>query len=159
MPNRLEIAASGELEAVATRTFDAPRQLLWDCHTKPELVKRWLFGPDGWTMPECEIDLRVGGRYRYVWRDSAGREMAMAGVFRELAAPERIVHSELFDEDWTGGETTVTTTFTERAGKTTLHMVIRYSSAAARDAALATPMADGMEQGYQRLDAMFATVR
>jgi uncharacterized protein YndB with AHSA1/START domain len=159
MPHRLEIAASGELDAVATRTFDAPRQLLWDCHTKPELVKRWLFGPEGWSMPECDIDLRVGGHYRYLWRHVDGREMAMAGVFRELVEPQRIVHSELFDEDWTGGETTVITTFAERAGQTTLHMIIRYSSPAARDAALATPMADGMEQGYQRLDAIFATAR
>ena len=104
-------------------------------------------------------DLRVGGRYRYLWRHRDGREMAMGGVFRELVAPARIVHTELFDEDWTGGETTVTTTFTERAGRTTLHMIIHYSSAAARDAALATPMADGMEAGYQRLDAIFATAR
>jgi uncharacterized protein YndB with AHSA1/START domain len=159
MPNRLEIAASGERDAVVTRTFDAPRQLLWDCHTKPDLMKRWLYGPDGWSLPECDIDLRVGGRYRYLWRHRDGREMAMGGVFRELVAPARIVHTELFDEDWTGGETTVTTTFTERAGKTTLHMIIHYASAAARDAALATPMADGMEAGYQRLDAIFATAR
>ena len=159
MPNHLEIAASGELDAVVTRTFDAPRQLLWDCHTKPDLMKRWLYGPDGWSLPECDIDLRVGGRYRYLWRHRDGREMAMGGVFREIVAPARIVHTELFDEDWTGGETTVTTTFTERAGKTTLHMIIHYSSAAARNAALATPMADGMEAGYQRLDAIFATAR
>ena len=159
MPNPLEIAVSGELDAVVTRTFDAPRQLLWDCHTKPDLMKRWLYGPDGWSLPECEIDLRVGGRYRYLWRHRDGREMAMGGVFREIVAPARIVHTELFDEDWTGGETTVTTTFTERAGRTTLHMIIHYSSAAARDAALATPMADGMEAGYRRLDAIFATAR
>jgi uncharacterized protein YndB with AHSA1/START domain len=156
MPHRLEIAASGELDAVAARTFDAPRQLVWDCHTKPELVKRWLFGPDGWSMPECEIDLRVGGRYRYLWRHRDGREMAMSGILRDVVEPERIVNTELFDEDWTDGETVVTTTFTERKGKTTLNMIIRYSSTKARDAALATPMAEGMEMGYARLDDIFA---
>lgn len=156
MPYRLEIAALGELEAVASRTFDAPRQLVWDCHTKPELLKRWLFGPDGWSMPECEVDLRVGGKFRYVWRHADGREMAMGGEFQEIKAPERLVHTELFDEDWTEGRTVVSNTFTERDGKTTLNMVIRYSSARARDAALATPMAEGMEAGYRRLDAIFA---
>jgi uncharacterized protein YndB with AHSA1/START domain len=154
MAYRLEIAAANDLEAVATRTFDAPRELVWDAHTKPALVRRWLLGPDGWTMPVCDIDLRVGGRFRYVWRHADGREMGMGGVFTEIVKPERLAHTELFDEDWTGGRTTVTTTFTERGGRTTLNMVIRYASTQARDAALATPMASGMEAGYARLDEL-----
>jgi uncharacterized protein YndB with AHSA1/START domain len=157
MPNRLEVVAAGELDAVITRTFDAPRGLVWACHTKPELVRRWLLGPDGWSMPTCEIDLRVGGAFRYVWRNADGREMAVGGVFREVEALERLVHTELFDDDWTGGETVVTQTFAERDGKTTLRMTVRYSSARARDAALATPMAEGLAAGYARLDDILKT--
>jgi uncharacterized protein YndB with AHSA1/START domain len=157
MPNRLEVVAAGELDAVITRTFDAPRALVWACHTKPELVRRWLLGPDGWAMPTCEIELRVGGAFRFVWRHADGREMAVGGVFREVEAPERLVRTELFDDDWTGGETVVTQTFAERDGKTTLRMTVRYASARARDAALATPMAEGLEAGYARLDDILKT--
>lgn len=158
MAHRLEIAAANELEALATRTFDAPRELVWEAHTRPDLVRRWLLGPDGWTMPMCEIDLRVGGKFRYLWRHADGREMGMGGAFTEIVKPERLVHTELFDEDWTGGRTTVTQTFTERGGKTTLNMVIRYASTQARDAALATPMASGMEAGYARLDEVLRSL-
>ncbi len=158
MAHRLEIAAANAFEAVATRTFDAPRDLVWEAHTKPDLVRRWLLGPDGWTMPVCEIDLRVGGKFRYVWRHADGREMGMGGAFTEIVKPERLAHTELFDADWTGGRTTVTQTFTERGGKTTLTMVIRYPSTQARDAALATPMASGMEAGYARLDDLLRSL-
>ena len=156
MPSPLEVSMPNDLEAVVTRSFDAPRALVWDCHTKPELVKRWLLGPPGWTMPVCEIDLRVGGTYRYVWRNGKGQDMGMGGTFREVVPPERIVTTELFDEDWTGGETTVTQVFTERAGKTTLTLTVRYASTQARDAALTTGMTDGMEMGYARLDTLLA---
>ncbi|MGH9367901.1 MAG: SRPBCC domain-containing protein, partial [Thermoanaerobaculia bacterium] len=72
----LKVTAPTEREIVMTRVFDAPRELVFDAHTKPELVKRWLLGPDGWSMPVCEIDLRVGGKYRYLWRcDRDGTEM------------------------------------------------------------------------------------
>ena len=84
----LEITTPGDREIVMTRVFDAPRELVFDAHTKPELVKRWLLGPDGWSMPVCEIDLRVGGAYRYVWRrDTDGTEMGMGGVYREIVPP------------------------------------------------------------------------
>ena len=133
--------------------FDAPRALVFDAFTKPDLVKRWLLGPPGWSMPVCEIDLKVGGRFRYVWRNEArGNDMGVGGAFREIVSPERIVHDELFDEDWTGGETIVTTIFTEEAGRTVVAMTVRYSSAAAREAALGTGMTRGMEQSYERLD-------
>ena len=139
-----------------TRSFDAPRALVFDCHTRPELVRRWLLGPPGWTMPVCDIDLSVGGRYRYVWRGPNGEEMGMGGVFREIVRPERIVTNELFDEDWTGGETLVTTMFTEEDGRTLSTVTVLYASKAARDGALATGMTDGMEAGYQRLDEVLA---
>src|SRR6188474_1614673 len=111
-----KVTASGEREIVMARTFDAPRALVFEAFTRPELVKRWLLGPPGWSMPVCEIDLKVGGKFRYEWRNQDGRGMGMGGIFRELAPPDRIVHTELFDEDWTGGERKVTTLFTEKAG-------------------------------------------
>ena len=95
----LKVTTPSEREIVMTRVFDAPRQLLFEAHTKPDLVKRWLLGPPGWSMPVCEIDLRVGGKFRYVWRrDNDGTQMGMGGVYREIEAPERIVNTEKFDE-------------------------------------------------------------
>jgi len=97
----LKLTTRGDRELLMTRDFDAPRRLVCDAFTKPELVKQWLLGPPGWTMPVCEIDLRVGGVYRYVWRrDSDGTKMGMGGVYREIAAPERLVSTEVFDEAW-----------------------------------------------------------
>lgn len=156
MNQTLNVTTPSDNEIRITRVLDAPRRLVFDCLSKPELVQQWLLGPPGWTMPVCEIDFRVGGRYRYVWRRENGIEMGMGGVFREIVPPERIVTKELFDEDWTGGETTVTSTFVERAGKTTLTMAIVYSSKEARDGALKSGMTEGMSAGYAKLDALLA---
>jgi uncharacterized protein YndB with AHSA1/START domain len=153
----LTVEARGEREIVMTRAFNAPRKLVFDAHTKPEFVRRWLLGPGDWTMPVCEIDFRVGGKYRYVWRHADGREMAMGGVYREIKAPERLVTTELFDDDWTDGEAVTTTIFSERGSKTTMTMTVLYASRKGRDGALATPMADGMEAGYVRLDELLAS--
>lgn len=152
--NPLKVSTPGDREILITRSFDAPRTLVFDCHSKPEFVRRWLLGPPGWTMPVCEIDFRVGGRYRYVWRHGDGREMGMGGEFRDIARPERIVHTELFDQDWTGGETLATTVFTETGGKTHMAITIVYASRQARDGALKSGMTDGMEAGYARLDVL-----
>ena len=97
----LKLTAHGDRELVMTRAFDAPRSLVFDAFTKPDLVKRWLLGPDGWSMPACEIDLRVGGGFRYLWRHTNGNEMGMRGVYREIVVPERIVSTEKFDESGT----------------------------------------------------------
>jgi len=109
----LKLTTRGDREIVMTREFDAPRRLVFDALTKPELVKQWLLGPPGWSMPVCEIDLRVGGTYRYVWRHTDGKEMGMGGVYREIVPQERVVCSELFDEPWYPGEALVTTTLAE----------------------------------------------
>ena len=101
----LKLTTPSDREIAMTRVFDAPRQLVFDAHTKPDLVRQWLLGPPGWSMPVCEIDLRVGGKYRYVWRhDRDGTEMGMGGVYREIVPPERIVNTEKFDEAWYPGE-------------------------------------------------------
>ena len=157
MASKLHVSAKSDREVVMSRAFDAPRRLVFDAHTKPALVKRWLLGPPGWTMPVCEIDLRVGGKYRYVWRNADGRDMAMSGVYREIASPARLVSSELFDDDWTGGEAIATTEFSERGAETIVTTTVLYSSTQARDGAMATGMADGMEMGYDRLDELLAS--
>jgi uncharacterized protein YndB with AHSA1/START domain len=147
------ITAHGEREIVVTRVFDAPRQLVFDAYTRPELVKRWLLGPDGWSMPVCEIDLRAGGKFRYVWRsDSDGHEMGMGGAYREVVAPERIVVTEVFDEAWYPGEAVDTIVLAEQDGKTTLTQTILYNSRETRDAVLKSPMQHGMGMSYDRLE-------
>lgn len=158
-PGALEVTTPTEREIVMTRVFDAPRRLVFDAWTKPELVKRWMLGPPGWTMPVCEIDLRVGGRYRFVWRrDSDGTDMGMGGVYREIVRPERLVTTELFDEDWTAGETLSTVILTEHGGRTTLMNTVLYSSREARDGALKTGMTDGVAASFDKLDELLPTL-
>jgi len=117
---KLEITTPSDREIAMTRTFDAPRRLVFDAFTKPELIRRWLGVRAGWTMPVCEVDLRVGGKYRYVWRGPKGNDMGMGGVFREIVAPERVVATEKFDDSWYPGEAVDTTAFVEQGGRTTV---------------------------------------
>jgi uncharacterized protein YndB with AHSA1/START domain len=155
----LTITAHGDREIVMTRSFEAPRNLVFDAFTKPELVRRWLLGPDGWSMPVCEIDLRVGGTYRYVWRHAKGHQMGMGGVYREIVPPERIVSTENFDEAWYPGEGVGTLVFTERNGKTTVTQTVLYESREARDSVLKSPMEQGVEAGYRRLEEILVSMR
>ena len=152
----MTIIAQGDREIYITRMFDAKSQLVFDAMTKPELMKRWLFGPDGWSLVVCDVELRPGGTFRYVWKHAArGTDMGMGGVFLEIDAPAKIVHKELFDEDWTGGETIVTMLLKEDGSRTKMEMTISYGSSEARDGALKSGMAEGMEAGYSRLDTIF----
>src|SRR5271156_30439 len=123
-----KLTASGEREIVMTREFNAPRKLVFDTFTKPELVKCWLLGPPGWTMPVCEIDLKVGGTYRYVWRKPGVDDMGMGGVFREIVPPARLVATEKFDESWYAGEALDTTVFVKQGGITKITITILYES-------------------------------
>jgi uncharacterized protein YndB with AHSA1/START domain len=154
----LTVTTPSDREVAVTRSFDAPRRLVFDAYTKPELVKRWLWGPEEWRLVQCEIDLRAGGAYRYVWRHKEKGDMGLSGVYREVTPPERIVNTELFDQDWTGGETVVTTIFEERGGRTTVTATVLYSSQEARDAALKTGMIDGWSQSLDRLAALLASM-
>jgi uncharacterized protein YndB with AHSA1/START domain len=153
---KYQLSKPADREITLTRTFDAPRRLVFDAFTKPEMVKRWLYGPADWPLAVCEIDLRAGGKLRYVWRNKEKGDMGMSGVFSEVAAPERVVHTELFDQDWTGGETLLTSTFEERNGRTTVAANVRYSSQEARDGALKTGMIEGWSMGHDRLDTLLA---
>ncbi len=154
MKNALQLTTRGDREIVMTRAFDAPRTLVWEAFTKPELVRQWLLGPPGWTMPVCEIDLRVGGRYRYLWRNSDGIEMGMSGVHREIVVPERIVVTEKFDQSWYPGEALGTIVLVERDGRTTLTQTVLYESREAREVVLKSPMESGVAAGYDRLEQL-----
>jgi len=155
----LKLTTQGDREIVMTRALDAPRRLVFDAFTKPELVKHWLLGPPGWSMPICEIDLRVGGVYRYVWRrDSDGSEMGMGGVYREIVAPERLVATEKFDQAWYPGEAVGTTVLVEQDGKTTITQTVLYQSREARDAVLKSGMERGVAASYDRLAELVASL-
>jgi uncharacterized protein YndB with AHSA1/START domain len=156
---RLQVTTPSDREIAMTRVFDAPRSLVFDAFTKPELIKRWLGVRGGWTFAVCEVDLKVGGAYRYVWRGPKGQEMGMGGVFREVVRPERVVCTEKFDESWYEGEAVDTMTFVERNGKTTATTTVLYSSKAARDGVLKSPMDKGVAEGYDKLDEMLAAVQ
>jgi uncharacterized protein YndB with AHSA1/START domain len=136
-----------------TRVFAAPRRLVYDAHTKPELVRQWLLGPPGWTMPVCEMDVRVGGTYRWEWKSERdGTTMGMGGVYREVVAPERLVATERFDEAWYPGEALTTLVLVEQGGRTTLTQTMRYASRAAREAVVKSGMEQGVAASYDRLD-------
>ena len=150
-PERPALAVTTtEREIVMTREFAAPRRLVFDAFTRPEHVQRWLLGPEGWTMPVCEIDLRPGGAWRFVWRQASGEEMEMTGEYREVAPPERLVNTERWGGPWP--ETLNTLALTEANGRTTMTNTVRYPSTEARDAALQTGMKEGAATSFDRLE-------
>jgi uncharacterized protein YndB with AHSA1/START domain len=155
-PGSLKVATPSDREIVMTRVFDAPRTLVWEALTTPALLKRWLLGPPGWTMTTCEMDLRVGGAYRYQWRKDDGTVMGMGGVLRDVVAPERLTATERFDQPWYPGEGLVSQVLTEADGKTTITMTLRYESKEARDMVVKSGASTGMEMGYARLAELLA---
>ena len=156
---RLSITTPSNREIAMIREFDAPRELVFEAYTTPELLKRWLGVHNNWVLAVCEIDLRVGGRYRYVWRGPDRMEMGMAGTFKEVKAPERIVATEKFDDAWYPGEAESTLTLVERNGKTTLTLTVRYESEAARDGVLRSPMDQGVAVGFDTLATILAELQ
>jgi uncharacterized protein YndB with AHSA1/START domain len=157
--DKAQVTLPSDREVQVTRSFKAPRALVFRAFTEPALVRRWMLGPPGWSMPVCDMDLRVGGSYRWRWRsDTDGKEFGFFGTFREVQSPSRIVHTERYDpgdlgEGYpTGGEALITASFSEEGGITTVTTVMDFGSKEARDAAVKTGMTDGMEQSYQLLD-------
>lgn len=153
---QLKLATPGDREIVITRRFACPQTLLWRVFTEPSLLRRWMLGPPGWSMPVCEIDLRVGGRYRYEWLNDDGRRMGVRGAFQEVVAPEWLVHSERFDDPWYPGEAQITSIFREDGDYSIYEMRMLLESREGRDQVLKSGMDGGMEQGFQRLDEIFA---
>jgi len=156
MTGKVSIVASGERELVITRMFEAPPHLVFEAHTVPALMKRWFTGPDGWVLATCEIDLRPGGTYRHEWKHEDGRTMGMGGTYKAVDAPVRLVATELFDEDWTGGGTVNTQLFEAVGNQTRLTTTVLCASAEARDNMLNSNMEAGIAASYARLDAVLA---
>lgn len=156
-PDSFKMSTPSDREIQVTRVFDAPRALVFEAFTKPELVRRWLLGPPGWSMPVCEIDLKVGGAYRYVWQnDSDGREMSLDGTFREIVSPKLLVATE--NPSWHSSEALDTTTFVEEGGATRMTITVLYQSTEVRDAALRSGMDRGMAMSYDRLEELMSSI-
>lgn len=161
MPAPAQVTLPSDCEVRVTRQFNAPRRLVWDAHTKPALVQQWQLGPPGWDMPVCEMDVRVGGKYRWEWKNKEdGKQFGFFGTFKEVDAPAKLVHEEYFNPGDVGGPMPndpciVALELSESAGVTTLVCTLRFASKEARDGAVSTGMTDGMEMGYARLDDMF----
>jgi uncharacterized protein YndB with AHSA1/START domain len=156
---KAQVTLPSDTEVKVTRSFKAPRALVYRAYTDPKLVQRWLAGQPGWSMPVCEMDVRVGGNYRWQWQsDEGNEEFGFSGTFREVQPNAKLVHTERYDAaagfEFPGGDALVTVTFTEDNGITTLTTLIDYKSNEARDAAVSTGMTDGMEQSYQLLDQL-----
>jgi uncharacterized protein YndB with AHSA1/START domain len=147
----VDITTPTDREVVLTRIFDAPRALVFDALTTPELLKRW-YGPTGWSLVICDIDLCVGGRWRYVVRRPDGKEIGQKGVYREIVRGERIVNTESW-EDWNAGETLVTTILTENDGKTTFTSTILFPSKEVRDTVVKNGLSRGVTDSYNKLAA------
>jgi uncharacterized protein YndB with AHSA1/START domain len=154
----LQITTPSEREIVMSRVFDAPRSLVFDAWTKPELLKRWLGVRGGWSMVVCEVDLSVGGAYRFVWRGPDGAEMGMGGVYREIVPPERLVATESFDDPWYPGEALDTTILVEEGGQTMATTTALYESEEIRDAVLESGMARGVAESYDMLAEYLASI-
>jgi uncharacterized protein YndB with AHSA1/START domain len=143
-------------EIEMTRLFDAPRELVFEAFTNPEHVPHW-FGPRGWSVPVCEIDLRPGGAWRYVLRGPNGEDMGMSGVYREITPPERVVTTESFDDY--PGESLNTLTLTEEDGKTRHTVNVLYADKETRDAVLASGMSEGASETLERLAELLESLQ
>ncbi|MCB1153444.1 MAG: SRPBCC family protein [Deltaproteobacteria bacterium] len=149
-----KFSTPSDTHLIAERTFDAPRELIWDCWTKPEHITRWMLGPGGWTMPVCEVDLRVGGTWRFVWRNTEGTDMEMTGVYKEIQPYERLVNTENWGADWP--ETLQILELHDDNGRTRTISTVVYPSKEARDRATETGMLEGWAQSYVTLDGHLA---
>lgn len=157
-----EASLPSETEVLVKRSFDAPARLVWRAYTEPDLFRRWCSGYAGWSMPVCEMDMRVGGRYRWRWRnDENGQEFGFAGEVLELTTHAKLVHTQVYDAGDLGipmgsEPSIITVTFHEVDGITHVATSIKYASQADRDEAFSTGMTDGMESNYKNLDAVLA---
>jgi uncharacterized protein YndB with AHSA1/START domain len=158
MLKKLHVTVLSDTEIEMTRTFDAPRQLVWEAMSRPEYLKRWCFGPPGWSLTRCEDDPRPGGKFVWEWTGDKGEFMRMSGENIECVPPERSVRTETFELGCgpAMGTQRVTMTLTEIDSRTHMRMVLAYASKEARDGAVASGMEGGMNMGYERLDAILA---
>jgi len=154
----LTVSTPTDREIVLRRDFDAPAALVFDALTRPELLTRW-FGARGWNLVVCEVDLRIGGAWRFVSRGPADAEMAHGGTYRVIDRPCCLVYTELFDDQSYPGESLISHEFVERAGVTALTTTVLYATPDGRDRVLKYPMARGVGESFERLAAVLADVR
>ena len=158
-----KVSMPSDKEVLVMRSFTAPRTLVYRAYTEPALLRRWCGATPGWSMPVCEMDVRVGGSYRWRWRDDEGTaEFGFSGVFKKVEPGVRLVHTESYDAGTLGigmgdGESLLTVSFSETGGVTTVTTLIEYGSKETRDAAVASGMTDGMEQNYQLLEEVLTS--
>jgi uncharacterized protein YndB with AHSA1/START domain len=152
-----QVTTPGDTEIWLTRVFDAPAALVFDAMTKPEHVRQW-WGQlgDGYSVPVCEIDLRVGGKWRFVNRHPGG-EAAFYGVYQEIARPGRLVFTEIF-EPFPDSPSVVSTTYTEENGKTRMTAKVSYPSKEVRDMVIASGMSKGAAVSYDRLEDLLGRI-
>ena len=151
---RLAVTAPSPHVIVLTRAFTHPRRRVFDALTQPALLVRW-HGAQGWHLVVCEVDLRPGGAWRFVSEGPGCETMGMSGAYIAVEPPARLVHTEAFDE-WDEGHAVVTIELAEDDGRTTMTTTVRYPSQRLRDAVLATNMARGVGESYERLAAVLA---
>ena len=153
------VTLPSDTEITLTRLFDAPRDLVWDALTKPEHVRKWWgILDDGYSVPVCEIDLRVGGKWRYVGSGPKGRIPAFYGEYKEIDRPGRLVYTEIF-EPFPDGGSLVTQLLTEEGGKTRLTVTADYGTKELRDIVQSTGMTRGAAISYDRLEDLLATLQ
>jgi uncharacterized protein YndB with AHSA1/START domain len=158
-PDSFKVSTPTDSSIAMERDFNAPRELVFDAFTKPELVRRWFLGPDGWTMPVCNIDLKVGGNYRYVWRKETGtEEMTLDGVFREVIRPKKLVAPEKFASAWGSVEAVYTRVFEENGDITKVMVTVLFQSKEVRDATK-FGMQQGVAAAYDRLEQALSSMR
>ncbi|HEY7285464.1 MAG TPA: SRPBCC domain-containing protein [Vicinamibacterales bacterium] len=153
-PSDIVITTPSEREVVMTRAFDAPRALVFEAFTSAEILPQWLEAP-GRAMTVCEVDLRVGGAYRFVWTGPGRKDVGSYGVYRDIVAPERVVRTEAW-VDWDAGEVLVTTEFAEAEDQTIVTVRALFPSREIRDAVLEAGMKSGAAANYDRLTLLLA---
>lgn len=165
MPQSAEVTLPSDREVRVTRSFNAPRHLVWAAHTSPDLVPKWQ-GYDGWEMPVCDMDVRVGGTYKWLWRNrDDGKQFGFFGTFTEVDVPSKLVHAQYYDPgdmDFAmpaGDPCIVSLELSEANGITTLICNLTFASKEARDDAVSTGMTDGMEHSYTRLEDLFSSAQ
>lgn len=152
--DKLKVEARGDKEIVMTRVFDAPRHLVYETMTKAEYVRQWWGCVDGHTMTVCDMDVRVGGKWRYVLRNDADKsEHGFSGTYLELDAPKKIVNTEIFDP-FPDETATCTLTLEEKDGKTYYQNVIVHTTKEGRDGHLGSGMEYGAGLGLDRIEEL-----
>jgi uncharacterized protein YndB with AHSA1/START domain len=156
LPGASQYSTPSDREIRVVRAFSAPRRIVYEALSNPKHLPKWMTGPEGWTMPVCEMDLRVGGKWRFVYRMADGTEMTLQGSYREIVPMERMVSTESWGPEWP--DTLNTLELAESQGVTIMTLTVLYPSKEARDAALASGMKEGMDQGFAKLERLLPSL-